>query len=473
MSTNFPAGLDTSLELGATFSNAAAVTDPVTQIDATYRVNQKDAMLAVQARLGITNSTVPTSLSWATLSVGGTDNQGLRFAGSSAAWPGLVAEDGIFLDSATGFVAFHRSGDALGTFYPLTATGLVVSLQAAYNTSGTITTSGADDIAFAVSAGDDFTVTHAAGTHTVISGAATTLTSGLLDINCTAIAATNVTALNTQTTNAINNQEFGCYYADVDNTGDLAAGEFMYGFISDLDMGGDGPGVGRAVGAGFYAKASAFTGANNYESAGLYVESAYDWGALTEAPIRIEVPANPSALQIDSDPSALVASATVASVGTNGTSGFLSCIEGTLDTPVAVRFFIKADGSATQTISSASTCLTMNQGGAGSFILCSDSGGPTTRFVVGNDGNVQVFADAGYAGAALLLDHGAATEPFVDLDGTYNATAASGNVTDENAGGAVVGPGATTWTWRGMARVEVSSGGGGIPAGDYWIALYD
>ena len=53
MATNFPAALDTATELGSTFTNVVVVTNPVTQIDATYRVNIKDAMLAVEARLGI------------------------------------------------------------------------------------------------------------------------------------------------------------------------------------------------------------------------------------------------------------------------------------------------------------------------------------------------------------------------------------------------------------------------------------
>jgi len=472
MATNYPAALDTATELGSTFSNTAAVTDPVTQIDALYRTNIKDAMLAVQARLGVTNSTVPTSLSWATLSVGGTDNQGLRFAGSNATWPGLVAENGIFLDSTSGYPQFHYAGDPAATFYPLTAVGLVVSLQNAYNTSGTITTSGADDLAFAISAGDDFTVTHAAGTHTVLSGAATTLTTGLLDINCTTIAATNVTAVNTQTTNAVNNQEFGCYLADVDNTGDLSAGEVIFGSVVDLDMGGDGPGAGRAVGAAYYARGAAFTGANNYESAGLFIRSAYDWGVLSEAPLKVETALNAQSLLIDSDPAAAAGALEIANVGTNAGSGLLACYEGTTTTPTSVRYFLDVDGTIVSTVNSASTGLTVNQAGAGGFFSCVDAGGPTTRFQIGKSGNVSVFAAAGYANAALVIDHSAATEPFIDLDGTYNATAANGNITDEDTGGAVVGPGTNTWTWSGMARVEVSSGGGSIPAGDYWVALY-
>ena len=95
-------------------------------------------------------------------------------------------------------------------------------------------------------------------------------------------------------------------------------------------------------------------------------------------------------------------------------------------------------------------------------------------FNVASDGITQVVATAAATAAALTVTHGAATEPFISLDGTYNATAANGNVTDEDAGGAVIGPGTTTWTYKGMARVSIAatSGGGGIPAGDYWIALY-
>jgi hypothetical protein len=472
MSTNYPSALDTAVELGSTFTNVIAVTDPVTQIDAAYRVNTKDAIMALEARVGTTNSAITTSLSWATISVGGVDNLGLRFAGNSATWPGLVAETGIFLDSATGFPNFHYAGDAVGTFYPLTAVGLIVSLQNAYNTSGAITTSGADDIAFNITAGDDFVVTHAAGTHTVISGASSALATGLLDINFTSIAASNVVAVHTNATNSVNNQLFGAYIADIDNTGDLAAGEIVYGFASDLDMSGDGPLVGRAVGAGFYAKAAAFTGANNYESAGLYVESAYTYGVLSESTLRVEVPISTAAIQVDSDPTAAAAAVTIADVGTAPTSGYISCVEGTLDSVTAVRFFIQLDGATAITANSASDGLTLNQAGAGYFLTCVDSGGPTNRLRCSKNGNLFLWADAGSTTAVLVLDHGAATEPFVDFDGTYAALAANGNITDEDAGGAVVGPGTNTWVFAGMCRQEVSSGGGGIPAGDYWTPLY-
>ena len=472
MSTNFPAGLDTAIELGTTFTNAVAVTDPVVQIDATFRVNQKDAMFAVQARLGINDSTVPTSLSWATLSVGGTPNRGLRFASGNATWPGTAAEDGIFLDSGTGFPAYHRSGDAVGLFYQLATTSSVWSLQGSYDGGDTILTSGAADLAFTVAAGDDFTITQGAGTATVLSGAATTLTTGLLDINCTAIAATNAVAVHTQTTNAINNQEFGSYIADSDNLGDLANAEIFYGYAADLSMGGDGPvAPARALGAGFYARIASFAGANAYESCGLLADNSWDWGVLSASTVKIEIPGTTEALVIDSDPAASTASIMVANVGTQATSTFFTCVEGTLDTPVATRFTMNHTGETVLVADSANPALSVRQLGAGYVFRCVNS---TNNVIFLNDDNgvTYITARAPAADAALNIAHNVATEPFVRFTGTYAALKANGNVTDNDTGGAVIGPGTNTWTFKGMVKINVGSGGGGIAAGDYWIALY-
>ncbi|KKN22033.1 hypothetical protein LCGC14_0919340 [marine sediment metagenome] len=472
MSTNFPASLDDNLTLGALFTNVVAVTDPVTQIDATYRVNIKDAVLATEARLGITNSTIPTSLSWATLSAGGTDNLGLRFAGSSATWPGLVAEDGIFLDVNTGFCAFHRQGENVNTFYQLATTSSVWSLQGSYDGGNTILTSGAADLALTIAAGDDFTITQGVGTATVLSGAATTLTTGLLDINCTAIAATNAVAVHTQTTNAVNNQEFGSYVADSDNLGDLAAGEIFYGYAADLSMGGDGPvAPARALGAAFYARIASFAGANAYESCGLLADNSWDWGMLSASTVKIEMPGTTEALVIDSDPAAFISAVMVANVATDARSMFINCVEGTLDTPVAARFWVHSNGETHIVADTTNAGLSVTQDGAGQLLLVRSTG-PTIRFSVGNDGNTAIVVDNGYAAAAVTITHGAATEPFIKMNGTYAALKANGNVTDNDTGGAVVGPGTNVWTFNGMMKVEVGTGGGGVTAGDYWVALY-
>jgi len=472
MATNFPAALDTATELGTTFTNVIAVTNPVTQIDATYRVNIKDAVLAMEARLGITNSTVTTSLSWATLSVAGTPNRGLRFASSNATWPGTAAEDGIFLDVNTGFPAYHRSGDAVGLFYQLATTSSVWSLQGSYDGGATILTSGAADLAITVAAGDDFTIQQGVGTATVLSGAATTLTTGLLDINCTAIAATNAVAVHTQTTNAVNNQEFGSYVADSDNLGDLANAEIFYGYASELSMGGDGPvAPARSLGAGFYARAATFAGANVYESCGLLVDAAYDWGVLSASTIKLEMPGTTTALAVDSDPAAATATLTVANVGTQATSTYINCIEGTVDTPVASRFYVLSTGETHVVADAANTAFNVTQDGAGDILGLVDAAAATV-FWVEDDGSTHVSAQAAATNSSLTLTHLSALVPFINFRGTYNALKANGNLTIQNTGGAVVGPGATDWTFEGMAKVYVGTGGGTMPAGEYWIALY-
>ena len=56
MSTNFPANLDTTAELGPVFINDSAVTDNSRQIDGDLRTNLNDATFAIQARIGVTNN---------------------------------------------------------------------------------------------------------------------------------------------------------------------------------------------------------------------------------------------------------------------------------------------------------------------------------------------------------------------------------------------------------------------------------
>ncbi len=468
--TNYPTSLDDNLTLGALFTNSSAVTNPVTQIDATYRVNIKDAVLAVEARLGVDDSTVPTSLSWATLSVGGTPNQGLRFSTSSAAWPGLVAEAGIFVDSATGYAVYHYQGDALNVFYPLTAAGSIVSLQNAYNTSGVLTTSGTDDLAFTVVAGDDFTVACGIGAAVKLTGAASTLTSGLLDIDCTAIGATDVTAANIRTENSTNNQEFGVVLGVVNNTGDLATTEIVYSHGASLTMGGDGPAVGRAFGAGFYAKSSAFTGANVYTSAGLLVDSTFDYGVWSNSGIMVDMAAADPAILVDSDPSVGESTCALANVGTSN-SAFFTCYAGTLGTPTATRFNILNSGKTDIIADTSGTALVVQQIGAGRLFRCLDPAS-AVLLSVAHDGATEIAATAASTAATLTLTHGAATEPFIDFNGTYAALKANGNVTDNDTGGVVVGPGTNIWTFQGMAKVELGPGALGM-AGDYWIALYN
>lgn len=174
MPTNFPTSLDTlgaGGTLGGPFIDAAPPVDLFEDIAADFRSNTNDALLAVEARVGLTNSTDPGSFSWATVSVGGVNNLGLRFAQEETEWPGLVAESGIFLKDVTFEPMFHRAGEAKATFYSMINTG--DTLQAAYDTSGSpaqIAMSGTKNLLFNThSGGAAFVVADEANTSFFIS----------------------------------------------------------------------------------------------------------------------------------------------------------------------------------------------------------------------------------------------------------------------------------------------------------------
>ena len=95
MATNFPTSFDTlgaGGTIGGPFVDAAPPVDPFEDIAADFRSSLNDAMLAVQSRVGLTDSTDTGSLSWATVSIGGVNNLGLRFAQDQSQWPGTVGE---------------------------------------------------------------------------------------------------------------------------------------------------------------------------------------------------------------------------------------------------------------------------------------------------------------------------------------------------------------------------------------------
>jgi hypothetical protein len=123
MSSNFPSAYDTLVELGGPFVNVAPPVDPLRNLDAVKLNNTNDSLLAVEARIGRLGETNSGTIDWATLTVAGSPSQGLRFAGGHAAWPGLILENGLFIDSANNHVCFHQTGDPLGTFTDLTIGG--------------------------------------------------------------------------------------------------------------------------------------------------------------------------------------------------------------------------------------------------------------------------------------------------------------------------------------------------------------
>jgi len=138
MSTKYPTDFDDGVTLGPTFIDVVPPTDPQRDIAAEFRNNGRDAVIAVQTRVGKTDDPSTASVDWGMLSVSGAPNQGLRFAGDHALWPGLVAEDGIFIDSGTGNVSYHKAGDAVGVFTDLTGGGAIPTWDDLLATSQTM-----------------------------------------------------------------------------------------------------------------------------------------------------------------------------------------------------------------------------------------------------------------------------------------------------------------------------------------------
>lgn len=532
MSTNFPAGLDTATELGPNYINTSAVTDQQRQIDATFRTNIKDAMFAVEARIGITNSTVTSSLSWATLSVSGTDNQGLRFAGGgSATWPGLVGEDGVFLDSGTGFPAFHRNGDAAGVFYPLTTAGS--NLQSAYNAGATITTSGTD-LAFTFTTPDDFTLSMGAGSQLKISSSAgNTLTTGMVDIDHVA-GATGSVAFASNTQNSVDGRTFTGVESTIDNGGNLpVAASQINAFSAQIDMTGDGTGSDPSYGVAYFADTPTFTGAGSYQSIGLSIATGYDFGiaSLTNSNLFFAATgtqtttfnANHTPTGFTSGEGVVFVKAKLGLTNTpmlnletalksgdllGGRSLSVYSTTNTSDSEAMAAsgemnsVYIRNNTDATDNTTSEHYGVNLalqyynsvgtNDGGGISYGVrinapeALDGGGNYHN----NDGTFParwaLYVDEGearlrrtlftgpsnLAKALVYYDQNDADEPFVALDGSYNGTPANGNVTDNIGTGSVVGPLNSLWTCVGLYRVEVVSGGGSLPAGDYFVPLY-
>ncbi len=138
MATNYPLSFDDVSTIGGPFVNVAPPVDPFEDIDAVKRNNLNEALLAVQARLGVIDSTVTTSVDWGTLTISGVPNQGLRFAGTHVNWPGLVGESGIFVADGTGNASYHKSGDPVGTFSDITGGGGSTTWDALYATDKTL-----------------------------------------------------------------------------------------------------------------------------------------------------------------------------------------------------------------------------------------------------------------------------------------------------------------------------------------------
>lgn len=182
MATNFPTAFDTNAigELGGAFVNVSPPLMPANSISAVHRNNLNDAMFAVQAKLGILGSLVPTSVDWGLLGTGGTPNQGLRFSIDNAAWPGAPGDNGIFLRTATGVPAFHFAG---GADYDV-VTDAIYGLQSAYDHVATIVTAGGTDLAVSGSENVSFTFGGATKQLLVSNPAFQSDGSGFVDKSC-------------------------------------------------------------------------------------------------------------------------------------------------------------------------------------------------------------------------------------------------------------------------------------------------
>lgn len=533
MTTLFPGSLDTTTELGSTYINDVAVTDQQRQVDATLRTNTKDAIMAVEARIGVTNSAVASSLSWATLSVGGTNNLGLRFAGSSAAWPGTTAEDGIFLVSTTGYPAYHRSGDPVGTFSYLTGISSMISMQGAYDGGASLTTSGTN-LAYTFTTPDDFVLTMGAGSSLQIaSGAASTITTGLLDVNYT-VGVTAATAGNINVQNSTADLQFTGMDVTIDNAGDLTVpADQVNAYRAQIDQTGDGTGGDPSNGVAFFADSPTFTGSGAFQHIALSINTGYDWGVVSLSNSNLffaSAADETTTFNASHIPTGFTASEGVvfvkAKIGQTGTPllnietalksgdllGAYSCniytstnnsdseaMAATGDIrSIRIRNNTDSSDNATSTHYGVSIDYTYENnvgtydGGGISYGVrlnmpeALDAGSAYHN----NDGTFPnrwaLYVDAGeatlrrtvFTGPANLAkalqywDQNDGDQPFVALDGSYAGTATD-NITDDIGTGSVVGPLNVKWTCRGLFRVEVVSGGGSLPAGDYWIPLYE
>jgi len=124
MATNYPTSLDDNSTLGPNVANALPVTDPVHHIDATHKNNTRDAVVALETKVGVDGSAAPSSLDF-------------RIAALESAVAGLsgivradVGDSGISATFETDL--FYDDTISLATDLPCHAAGSVVGLGAKY-----------------------------------------------------------------------------------------------------------------------------------------------------------------------------------------------------------------------------------------------------------------------------------------------------------------------------------------------------
>ena len=175
---------------------------------------------------------------------------------------------------------YLKQDDGSSTNWTLVELG---TLQNAYDAGNTIVTAGGND--FSISGTENFFWENSATNNFKLGTGATPSvnTSGLVQVT-QSIGADGVVTLKCTTVNLVggDGREFGSFEADVTNLSDLDDTDVIYAYRADLDMQGDGPGSGLAIGAAFHANSASFTGANTYINAGLLVEDTFDVWVLSK-----------------------------------------------------------------------------------------------------------------------------------------------------------------------------------------------
>jgi len=308
MATNYPLSLDDVTTIGGPFVNVLPIVNPATDIDAVRRNNLNDSVVAIETRLGIIGDPSVSSVDWATLTVSGVPNQGLRFAGTHVAFPGIIGESGIFIDDATGNVSYHKSGDPLGTFTDLTAGGgastwdAIYALNKALDISSTVLT-----YTQSTATGTGFKVDR----NEAVSDAATMIVQNInvldtqpaLSIISASNVALAVAGVVAQTTAVNPTVAFEAYTTSVTSGGiDGGPGPFPVGvvnYLSDITGAGAGVDINSALMCGF--KATYTDGGGSNAPIGFWADDTHQIGFYSQSNVVIQANNSGRALEISQD----------------------------------------------------------------------------------------------------------------------------------------------------------------------------
>jgi len=437
MSSNYPVGYDSNANLGGPFSNVVPPADPALDIDAVHTNNRNDSIFAIEARVGIYGESNNTSLDWATLTVGGTPNQGLRFAGSHADWPGDVAESGIFVDSATGNVSFHKSGDAVGVFYDLTSTGSPYTPPTGSNINKLQVWDGAawsaTNVIDSTTSAEAIKITQAG-------------TGNILDLTDTSgptsrfvVAKSGETNINAVTANPA-----------------LFVEQGSSGALLDLTDGA-GPTIRFAVSKDGGTSVNASSTGN-----ALYVEQASSGKILavydgTGPASRLEVAkAGDTSITANTTNPALY-------IEQGSTGDLLNLTDGTGPTS---RFTVSVGGEADLVASTTNPALSVVQGSTGDIFGFYISEGPTNRLSLSTNGLLSLSTSSNIESEAFLIDQNDSNMPFINFAGTLAEDKSANISSNLGAEGSVVGPLSDMWSGYRMVKMEVNGVSG-------WVCFFN